>query len=848
MNVLPINPEATPEVLLILPSKIANVSSIPFVVNKYMMPLGTEIASKTHLIGIDLPEKGKVKKAQFDSDWELIRDYADTTGAKIIVTCITEYLTFILKSKKAFALERNLGKCFEQGGYTIIPTLNASVLNFQPQKVKLLQRSIAVVQDVINGTYVDETQAQTDAFDINLCTSFDDSKAALQNIFSSEVVACDIETTGLDWQTEELLTISFSTDDTSGFCIPLHDNYGVPKVKMFRLLKTWLSGFKGTLLFHNGNFDVAFLVRHIFMDSIDDRKGMLDGINTINFDDTMIMAWLCLNSTERPAVGLKELAFNYLGDWDASINQAILLEYPYETVGRYNVLDTIATYHIYERYSKLLVEEEQDSLYKSYYVPLMKTLLKVKMTGLYLNSEQVENAYTELDELIAEDLAELRSYDAVKEAKSFINGALVVKYNKSHVKQKTIDDFDEDFKPSSPAHKQLLLFEVMGFEVTKKSKTSGAPSADKEVMLELLEGLHVDSDEAKILQLLLDISGASIVRNTFLKPMKERSIPVAGEDGLSRLFGDYRINGTASGRLSGYNPNLQQLPSGSKYGKLIKKCITAPEGFVVCTADLSSCEDKVAASLSNCKNKLKEFTEGFDGHSVRCAAFFKEDLEDRGLYIDTDDKDSVNRIKTEAKDLRQMSKAPSFAMQYSGGVNPIMRALKCSEAKAQEVYDAYWALYPELRDFAEETEVFAEANGYVECFFGLKLRAANIKAKDNKARSKEVRTLNNARIQSAAMLTTTALDRTQLWIEANGYENDILLNATIHDSIYACVRNDAEIIEAFNKELIKNMTMHYDGEIVPNEADAEIGNTWADLHGIENNATSDEIQEVLNKL
>lgn len=218
------------------------------------------------------------------------------------------------------------------------------------------------------------------------------------------------------------------------------------------------------------------------------------------------------------------------------------------------------------------------------------------------------------------------------------------------------------------------------------------------------------------------------------------------------------------------------------------------------------------------------------------------------MYIDMDDKDSVNSIQTEAKDLRQMSKAPSFALQYGGGIQPIMKALSCSEAKAQEIYDAYWGLYPELKDYSDATEQMAEDKGYVTGFFGLKLRAANIKAKDNKARSKEVRTLNNMRSQSSAMLVTTALDKTQEWIETEDLIDDVMQNATVHDSIYGIVKEDANIIAELNKVLIGNMCVKYDGMIVENLASLELGRSWKDLTEIPNNITSDEVQTYLDKI
>lgn len=177
-----------------------------------------------------------------------------------------------------------------------------------------------------------------------------------------------------------------------------------------------------------------------------------------------------------------------------------------------------------------------------------------------------------------------------------------------------------------------------------------------------------------------------------------------------------------------------------------------------------------------------------------------------------------------------------------------MNALKCSKSKAQQLSDTYDTMYPELSEFAEETLSLAKSQGYVQGFFGLKLRCPNIRADDREAASKMGRTLTNMRIQSSAMLTVQAVRYLQELIEAQGLVKDVKINATIHDSIYLMIRPTPDVLEFVNTNLIKYMCLPYDGVIVPNEASLDIGTSWKDLKGIPNHNDTLDYEGILNDL
>ena len=301
-----------------------------------------------------------------------------------------------------------------------------------------------------------------------------------------------------------------------------------------------------------------------------------------------------------------------------------------------------------------------------------------------------------------------------------------------------------------------------------------------------------------------------------------------------------------TGRLSSSEPNLQNLPSGSKYGKIIKNCFVAPKGWLFAGADFSALEDRIGAILSKDKNKTLEFSKGFDGHSLRALAFFPEELPE-GLKIDS--KEDNTLIKKEYGDIRGKSKSPSFAMQYGCGPGKIQQLLKCSKAKAEQVYSAFHNLYSGLADFSQKNKIHGMTNGYVTGAFGLRLRTPKLKAhksgtKESTEVGSEARSASNMVTQSWGMLMNRAFIDFDNRVEKSPYSNKIRLINTIHDAVYLLVRDEPEVIHWVNINLVDCMKWQ-DGLIasdeVKMEAEIDFGLDWAHQETLHNNATIEEI-------
>ena len=216
----------------------------------------------------------------------------------------------------------------------------------------------------------------------------------------------------------------------------------------------------------------------------------------------------------------------------------------------------------------------------------------------------------------------------------------------------------------------------------------------------------------------------------------------------------------------------------------------------------------------------------------------------------------VNRIQNEHKDLRQMSKAPSFAMQFQGTYITLMKNLGWSESQAKGVEANYKKLYQESIDWVNAKIEEAHTKGYSEGAFGLRIRTPVLAqtiygaSKLPKEAAAEARTLGNAISgQSYGLLNNRAAVEFMQKVWASKYRYDILPVALIHDAAYFVIRDDVEVVEWTNRELIKAMQWQELPEI--QHPTVKLGAaldlfwpTWATVTTLPNNADQVTIRQL----
>jgi DNA polymerase-1 len=298
---------------------------------------------------------------------------------------------------------------------------------------------------------------------------------------------------------------------------------------------------------------------------------------------------------------------------------------------------------------------------------------------------------------------------------------------------------------------------------------------------------------------------------------------------------------------------MLNLPStGSVFAKPVKQCFTAPTGKVICSIDFASLEDKIIANLSGDKNKIITQTDPFiDAHLFHATIYFKKEFEEilgtgllhRDLTVKA--KEVMDGGNKRIKELRQMSKGVTFGASYGAHPPKIASSIKCTLKEAEVIFNAYHnEMYPGITLY-RENYVLPTARQNNELHLGLGFKILTDDA------GKDIRTLANSSVQYWSILTLLTINKLHQLIDCNKLQNDILITSSIYDSIFFEVTADAEVIKWLNDTIIPIMVQDFmPNQIVHNEADLCIGNSWADYDNnpLPHNASLDYIQKVLDSL
>ena len=860
MKLFKLHPEATPKVLVVLPEKICNKSKTQWLLTRIIQPAGLSVKDVA-FAGVMEPAKGKLKKADVLNELDELKTYVDTYGIEIISIGHAEIFKHMSGAKK-FTL--NFGMFVEgvsvRGSMStdaidfsnckLVPFMNPVILNIYPNKVSEVQRGLSVINKLLNNDYTNPIENLKLKAN-KIITDPQEAVDTLKYLFKFDVLTADIETTGLSWNSSRLLTFSMSPNEEEAYCFVIDKQYHSQAIEntIKDYLKRFFIKWQGKIIGHNWTgFDQAFIVHQIMRDK-DYSVRHEEIINLFNLEDTIIKAYLIYNSTERVSIGLKELSFKYLGEYDADVDVKRLEVAPLEKVATYNNYDCIATWKIYNELQPMIIEQGFEEVDKEFQ-EIACTLLKVKMNGLRVDIKATEEFLTRLVHMTQADRKALLDNPYVREAEEATARDALVKYNKTHVgKKRDWVPFREDFNPASSKQKQTLFFDLMDLPIISKSKITKLPSSDAETVKEWLASDVIPEDKLEVVKLVSEYMVAGKVMNTYVKVILETAVEVTPGD--FRIFANFNQTSVITGRLStSGGMNFLAIPSGSKYGKEVKKLFIAPEGSLFSGSDYNALEDKLIAIESLDRNKLRVFTDGIDGHCLNASSYFKDELEERGIFVDLEDVGSINSLKKLAPDLRQAGKSVTFGINYGSAAPKIASQLGISIPEAEEIFKGYWKLYQGIHDYNNNNLKVAHRDGFVVSdFSGLRLQLPAISTQDEYIRAKEERTANNFMIQSGNFLLLRAGTAFMKLVEEANLTSDVQMVNYIHDAIYLNIRKDPKIIEWVNYNLIKCMTVDYkDGMPIRLEAELDIGPDWSNQVTLKNSESIETIKEVMGNL
>lgn len=583
---------------------------------------------------------------------ELIPNLIDA-GITFLVITQPDYFKVLTKQSKTDA---TIGDVVE----TVVPGLmatycpNYSRIFYDPDKTK--EKIDLALGSAVRWLKGDTSVTGADIIHHEEYPETDDEIiAALQRLKDMECdLTCDIEGFSLKHYDAGIGTITFCWNENEGIafsvdyfpaCGPNPDeHYGmqVANPKIRAALREFFETFEHKMIYHNICYDAYVLVYQLFMDHILDQEGMLYGLEVMlkNWDCTQLISYLATNSCAGNELSLKAQAQAYAGNYAVDDIKDIRL-IPEPKLLKYNLIDGLATWYVFNKNYPIIVADNQEAIYQDIFRPAVIDVIQMQLSGMPINMEKVVALDKQLQAESDQNVADMLKTTVVSDFVYALEEEALEKKNQKLKKKQvtradlgTTLDLQIEFNPGSPNQLQKLLYdeEFLGLPVVDYTKTKQpATGADT---LEKLKNHTKNPDVHEFLDILIEYKASAIILSTFL-PAFLRAYQ--GDDGWHYLFGNFRLGGTVSSRLSSNNPNLQNIPSSGstavkkRLAKMIKNCFEAPPGWLFVGLDFDSLEDKISAVTTRDPMKVKVYSDGYDGHCLRALAYFGQHMPDLEL-------------------------------------------------------------------------------------------------------------------------------------------------------------------------------------------------------------------------
>lgn len=591
-------------------------------------------------------------------------------------------------------------------------------------------------------------------------TNPDELKKIIDYAIKAKEVAFDWETTDVNIQDAKVVGFSLCVKSGEAVYVPLRlanpsfDDVLFPEEKAKAMLSELFKHKELTVVMHNGKYDYSICKNW--------------GIE--NFDckifDTMIAAWLL--SPDRSSYNLETLSAIKLGFKTTAFKDIVpkgetIDQVPIEVTTKYCGEDSDMTFQLAQIYKNELKKRNLENLFFTMEMPLIPILSKMELKGILINPNELNKYSTELKTQLAT------------------------------IEEKIYKLVGHSFNIASPKQLQTVLFEELKLPTAKKTKT----------------GYSTDSSVLEDLANLNPVPKSILRYRTLAKLLSTyvEALPALC-DNDNRIHTSFIQTGTATGRLSSRDPNLQNIPVREEEGRRIRNSFVAKNGYQLISADYSQIELVILAHLSKDKNLFQSFIEGTDVHKKTASLIF-----------------SVQE-KDVTPEMRRVAKTINFGVMYGMSPFRLSKELQIPMSQAKHFIETYFITYNGIQEFIQSVVSKAEQFGYVETIMSRRRYISEINSKNKIEKAAAERIAVNTPIQgSAADIVKMAMIKVQNRLTRENRQTSLLLQ--VHDElILEAPDNEVSEVRVLVKEEMENTVKLS----IPLRVSVESGPRWGDFH------------------
>ncbi len=585
----------------------------------------------------------------------------------------------------------------------------------------------------------------------------------LAKLSSASLFCFDTETTSLDPMTAKLVGMSFSVTPGEAAYLPLtHDYFDAPEQLPFQATLQQIQP-----ILENANIKKVGQNLKYDKHVLANHGIALNGIA----HDTLLQSYVLESHRGH---GMDELSQRHLGITPISFEEVAgkgakqvgFNQVTVETASEYAAEDADITLQLHQALSpNITADKKLDFIYSSIEMPSMEILFTIERNGVLIDANLLNRQSNEIGMKLME--LEKQAYELA----------------------------GQPFNLGSPKQLQEILFGKLGIKPTKKTP-SGAPSTDEDVLQELA----LDYPLPKVL---LEYRGLAKLKSTYTDKLPKMINPHTG-----RVHTSYNQAVAITGRLASSDPNLQNIPVRTSEGRRIREAFIAPNGNVIVSADYSQIELRIMAHLSQDSGMLQAFANNEDIHRATAAEIF-----------------GVEREAVDSEQ-RRYAKVINFGLIYGMSSFGLAKNLGIERSAAASYIERYFARYPGVRAYMDNTRALAKQQGYVETYFGRRLWVPEINSANGMRRAGAERAAINAPMQgTAADLIKLAMIAVQGWLTQEKLQTKLIMQ--VHDELVLEVpETELAMVKAKLPELMQNVAKLD----VPLLAEVGVGANWESAH------------------